>query len=196
MEANDVLKLYNLFKKNGIDVWIDGGWGIDALLGKQTRPHKDLDIAIYHKDKPTLRKLLEERGYKDVVRDDTSDWNFVLGDGEREVDVHTFMFDDKGNNIYGTAYPKQSLTGTGMINGVAVKCIPPEWVVKLHAQATYVPKGKDIQDVNAICDKFGLWPPEHYKRNRYICFTCYKFHPEMKGVSQVEFKHGNNVCNE
>lgn len=29
---------------------------------------------------------------------------------------------------------------------------------------------------------------------RYICFTCYKFHPEMKGVSEEEFLKGNNVC--
>lgn len=164
MQAEEVIKLYKLLQENGIEVWIDGGWGIDALLGKQTRQHKDLDIAIYHKDKPKLRKLFEERGYKDVARADTSDWNFVLGDGKSEVDVHTFVFDDKGNNVYGTAYPKESLTGTGTINGESVKCIPPEWVVKFHAEATYEPKVKDIQDVNAICDKFGLELPPNYKK--------------------------------
>ncbi|MBI2338413.1 nucleotidyltransferase family protein [Candidatus Daviesbacteria bacterium] len=165
MEAEDVIELYTLFEENHIEVWIDGGWGIDALLGKQTRPHKDLDIAINHKDKPKLRRLLAEKGYKDIDRDDTSDWNFVLGDGEREIDVHTFVFDDKGKNIYGTAYPKQSLTGSGMINGKSVKCIPPEWVVKFHAEAKYIPKEKDIQDVKAICDKFGLKLPEKYKKS-------------------------------
>lgn len=164
MQVEDVLELYKLFEENGIKVWIDGGWGIDALLEKQTRPHKDLDIATDHKNKPKLRELLEERGYKDIERDDTSDWNFVLGDGEREVDVHTFVFDDKGENVYGTAYPKQSLSGTGTINGKVVNCIPPEWVVKFHEQATYEPKEKDIQDVNAICDKFNLEPPENYKK--------------------------------
>lgn len=162
MRAKDVIELYKLLEENDIKVWIDGGWGIDALLGKQTRQHKDLDIAMYHKDKPKLRKLLEERGYKDIERDDTSDWNFVLGDGKNEVDVHTFVFDEKGNNIYGTAYPKASLTGTGTINGLKVNCIPPQWVVKLHAEATYQPKLKDIRDVNALCDKFGLKPPENY----------------------------------
>lgn len=174
MQAEDVLKLYKLFEENGIEVWIDGGWGIDALLGKQTRPHNDLDIAIDDKDKPRLRKLLEERGYKqslpsddgkDVPRDDRSDWNFVLRDEEREVDVHTFSFDDKGNNVYGTAYPKESLTGKGTINGTTVKCIPPEWVVKFHAEARYEPKEKDIKDIQAICDKSGLKLPENYKKS-------------------------------
>lgn len=165
MEAKDVIKLYKLFQENGIEIWIDGGWGIDALLGKQSRPHNDLDIAIDHKDKSKLHKLLEERGYKDIDRDDTRDWNFILGDGKREIDVHTFVFDDKGKNVYGTAYPKESLTGTGKINGGSVKCITPEWVIKFHAEAKYEPKEKDIKDIKAICDKFGIELPENYKKS-------------------------------
>ena len=31
---------------------------------------------------------------------------------------------------------------------------------------------------------------------RYLCLTCYTFHPEMKGVSEEEFKAGNNICKE
>jgi lincosamide nucleotidyltransferase A/C/D/E len=42
-------------EKLGIEIWVDGGWGVDALLGEQTRPHKDLDIAIQQKDVPQLR---------------------------------------------------------------------------------------------------------------------------------------------
>lgn len=28
----------------GADVWVGGGWGIDALVGRQTRQHRDLDL--------------------------------------------------------------------------------------------------------------------------------------------------------
>jgi len=31
---------------------------------------------------------------------------------------------------------------------------------------------------------------------RYICFTCYKFHSEMRGISLDEFNAGDNVCKE
>ncbi len=31
---------------------------------------------------------------------------------------------------------------------------------------------------------------------RYVCFTCYKYHPEMRGGSEEEFNSGNNVCKE
>jgi lincosamide nucleotidyltransferase A/C/D/E len=45
----------------GINIWIDGGWGVDALLGAQTRPHKDLDIAIEERDVAGLSAALEAR---------------------------------------------------------------------------------------------------------------------------------------
>ncbi|OGK16180.1 hypothetical protein A2690_01940 [Candidatus Roizmanbacteria bacterium RIFCSPHIGHO2_01_FULL_39_12b] len=33
-------------------------------------------------------------------------------------------------------------------------------------------------------------------KKRYICFTCYSFHPEMKGITEEEFEAGDNVCKE
>src|SRR5262245_37061815 len=103
MGARDAVELCKAFEQAGITVWIDGGWACDALLGQETRPHEDLDIAIAHADIPKLRELLESRGYKDVPRDDTSENNFVLGDAEgREVDVHS---------VEGLAYPEGSLGG-------------------------------------------------------------------------------------
>lgn len=50
MEEKDVIEIYNLLEENNVKVWIDGGWGIDSLLEKQTRSYADLDIAIARKD--------------------------------------------------------------------------------------------------------------------------------------------------
>ena len=89
MQAADVVNFIQLCEQNDIEVYVDGGWGVDALLGKQTRTHGDLDIALPHKFVPKLRKLLETRGYKDVERDDTRDCNFVLGDNSGHlIDIH------------------------------------------------------------------------------------------------------------
>ena len=89
MSGDAVIELMQLFDQNGIEVFVDGGWGVDALLGDQTRSHADLDIALQHKDVPNLRALLEARGYRDVLRDDTRDCNFVMGDDQgHEVDFH------------------------------------------------------------------------------------------------------------
>jgi lincosamide nucleotidyltransferase A/C/D/E len=159
--ATDVVELLHLLSDNDIDVCVDGGWGVDALLGEQTRPHADLDIAVPHKDVPTLRKLLEARGYAEVPRDDTRDCNFVLGDAKGHVvDVHSFTFDSDGHNVFGVAYPRDSLTGTGTINGRAVKCITAEWMVKFHAG--YKLDETDYHDVLALCRRFGIAMPREY----------------------------------
>ncbi len=49
MESSHVIEIYKLFISNNIDVWLDGGWGVDALLGKQTRKHGDVDIVVQQK---------------------------------------------------------------------------------------------------------------------------------------------------
>ena len=66
MTAEDVVAFVRLCKEHGIDIVIDGGWGVDALLGEQTRRHEDLDIAMQHADTTALRELLEARGYREV----------------------------------------------------------------------------------------------------------------------------------
>ena len=50
MNSNDVINLYTSLERIGIEIWVDGGWCVDALLGKQTREHPDLDIAVERKD--------------------------------------------------------------------------------------------------------------------------------------------------
>ena len=162
MTANDVVEIAELFIQNHIDFYVDGGWGVDALLGEQTRTHSDLDIAIQHKDVAQLRALLEARGYEEVPRDDSWECNFVLGDDQgRQIDIHSYTFDAEGNNIYGVAYPFDSLTGTGSINGYAVKCIPPGWMVKFHTG--YELDEDDYHDVKALCQRFGIEMPQEYE---------------------------------
>jgi len=94
MEETDVVKLYELFRSHRLDVVVDGEWGVDALLGYQSRSHSDLDIAFPHEQVPLLRRLLADRGYVLVDRPDTTKWNFILGDtAGRQVDVHSFTFE-------------------------------------------------------------------------------------------------------
>jgi lincosamide nucleotidyltransferase A/C/D/E len=55
MTSPDVVDLYRYLEQSGIRVWLEGGWGVDALLGRQLRSHNDLDIAIDWNDVPRLR---------------------------------------------------------------------------------------------------------------------------------------------
>jgi lincosamide nucleotidyltransferase A/C/D/E len=162
MTAKDVIEIVQLFNQNHIELYIDGGWGVDALLGEQTRTHADLDIAVQYKDVPQIRALLEARGYKDVPRDDTRDCNFVLGDDQgHQIDIHSYTFDAAGNHVYGVAYPFDSLTGEGSVNRQPVKCISPEWMVQFHTG--YKLDENDYHDVKALCQRFGIKMPSEYK---------------------------------
>ena len=161
MTAADVIEVVRLFERHHLELCIDGGWGVDALLGRQTRRHADLDVAMPHRDVPQVRALLEARGYKDVPRGDTRDCNFVLGDDQGHlIDIHTYTFDAAGRCIFGCEYPCDSLQGTGTVNGHPVKCITPEWMVKFHTG--YPLDEDDYRDVKALCQRFGLAMPTDY----------------------------------
>jgi lincosamide nucleotidyltransferase A/C/D/E len=162
MTAHNVIEIVQLLDRYCIGVYVDGGWGVDALLGKQTRTHADLDLAIEHKDSPQICALLEARGYSNVYRENSSDFNFVLGDDRgHQIDLHTYTFDAAGNHIYGIPYPLESLTGTGSVNGYIVKCISPEWVVKFHTGYQF--DEDDYRDIKAICQHFKIEMPLEYE---------------------------------
>jgi lincosamide nucleotidyltransferase A/C/D/E len=163
MSAVDAATLYELFERNGIQVWVDGGWGIDALLREQTREHADLDIVVEARHLAKVRRLLEERGFRDVPRDDTRPWNFVLGDDAgREVDVHAIVFDSDGNGVYGPPqngdlYPAAGLGGKGAIAGRPVACLTAEQQLRFHT--AYELGATDLHDIRALSQRFGLLPP-------------------------------------
>jgi lincosamide nucleotidyltransferase A/C/D/E len=161
MRAEELLELVTLFEQNQIEVILDGGWGVDAQLGEQTRPHEDLDIAMPHKYVPLARALLEARGYTDVPRPDTRDCNFVLGDDcSHLIDFHTYTFDEQGVLVFGLPYLPDSLTGVGTVLGHPVRCITPQWLVQFHTGYAY--NENDYKDVSALCRRYHLELPAEY----------------------------------
>ncbi len=163
MTARDVLQLMTLFEQAHIEVILDGGWGVDALLGEQTRTHADLDIVLLYQDVPRLRETLASKSYTDVPRPDTRPVNFVMGDAHgRQVDIHTYTLDRENHPEQGLDYPLESLRGTGSILGHAVRCIDARNMVQFHTG--YTLDQDDYLDVKALCRRFGLPLPPEYAR--------------------------------
>jgi lincosamide nucleotidyltransferase A/C/D/E len=63
MTAEDASELYGLLRRANIRCWVMGGWGVDALVGSQTRAHHDLDVLVLADDLRSLRRLFDERGF-------------------------------------------------------------------------------------------------------------------------------------
>jgi len=116
------------------------GWrlGRRALLGRQTRPHQDLDLVIARDDLAAAQQTLAPAG---SAHDPTAvpglPSRLVLVDGDgRQVDLHPVIFDrhgsgwqDLGADARG-AYPAEELTATGVIAGRTVRCKTPALEVR------------------------------------------------------------------
>jgi hypothetical protein len=123
---------------------VDGGWGIDALLGRQTRLHKDFDAVAAFEDLPALTRLLDSRGFALKLIWEENRWApssellaligrerpameaataFVLEDGlGRELDFHIVVrLDEHGQWVPAwdsdLAFPPEAFAGMGTIGG-------------------------------------------------------------------------------
>lgn len=162
MRSADVVRIYRTLEEAGVSIWIDGGWAVDAALGRQTRAHDDLDIVVESSAVDTLKKYLSELGFNELDPESTAEWNFVLSDDQRnKVDVHIVELEVQDGvhkaPINGIAYPAGSLTGTGVINEMQVRCVRAEHL--LSFKTSYPPRPKDRDDVAALSQLLGLRVP-------------------------------------
>lgn len=165
MTVDALVSLLQLFELAALETWLDGGWGVDALLGKQTRPHKDVDLLVRVTDLSKLDAFLGSRGF--FRRPDGTPSNYVLADGHGlEVDIHAIEFDSLGNGLYRMSdgniwvYPATGFHGRGMVGGVEVRCLSPETQVVCHAHG-YTPVEKDLRDMALLHARFGVaLPPQ------------------------------------
>lgn len=157
MSADDVLAVLDALDAR---VWIDGGWGIDALLGEQTREHDDLDIVLDIDDLPRTIVALARFGYTLIKPWPDSPESFVLTDpADRRVDIHPLRFDNEGNGIQQIidgewTFPAAGLGGVGTIGGRRVSCLTADLQVLCHAG--YELDDDDRRDMQALYERFGV----------------------------------------
>ncbi|MFF5232862.1 nucleotidyltransferase domain-containing protein [Dactylosporangium sp. NPDC000521] len=137
----------------GCRCWISGGWGIDALVGRQTREHRDLDLAVDAAREAEALRALEALGY--TVE---TDWRPVRVEvaepGGGYVDLHPVAFGEDGDGsgdgrqeAFDGAwfdYPRADLT-TGTIAGRTVPCVSARLQRVFHQG--YEPRDVDVMDL-------------------------------------------------
>ena len=106
------------FRETGIDYWLFGGWGVDFHAGAVTRPHDDLDIAIWLGDLARIAELLETDGWSHAPYPDEDGGTGYERDGVR-VEL-TFLVRREDGGIYmpfGDGYvrwPDETLPGSAI----------------------------------------------------------------------------------
>jgi lincosamide nucleotidyltransferase A/C/D/E len=149
----------------GVDAWVDGGWGVDALLGRETRSHEDLDLVVALDRVGLIQEALGGRGF--TLAEDQLPVRFVLSHPQLgHVDFHTVTFDQEGGGLQPQPsgktfrYPPEGFV-SGSIAGQKVGCISA--AVQLLCHLGYEPKAKDVHDVLALHHALGVNLPEVYR---------------------------------
>ena len=86
-----LLEVADTLEAARVRYWLAGGWGVDALLGRQTRPHRDLDIIIdeFESNEPRARHALEAIGFRHVKFDMGGIW----------MPLRSTLDDDSGHKV-------------------------------------------------------------------------------------------------
>ena len=159
MTSHDVLGVLAVLRRAEVDVWVGGGWGIDALVGEQTRDHRDLDLMHRREQEAEVTAALAAEGFVESL-----DWRpvrFVVAapDG-REIDLHPLVFAEDGSAEQASLRPGQpfvypsSCFVTGTIEGTAVPCLSAEQQVYFHQG--YEPSDRDRHDMAQLRRVFGI----------------------------------------
>lgn len=160
MRSAAVLEVMDLLDASGVNAWVDGGWGVDALFGRETRPHEDLDLVVELDKTERIREILAARGF--MLEEDQLPIRFVLSNPQLgRIDLHTVTFDRNGGGVQpqpngrSFRYPPEGFV-SGFVDGRPVRCISAEVQVRCHIG--YEPKEKDVDDILALHRAPGVLP--------------------------------------
>ena len=133
MTVEDVVEVLAALDADGIDYWVDGGWGIDALLGRQTREHRDLDLGVRLDDVQKIESLLPQ------FRRESAESGVLLKDERfRVVDLLLVERSESGEFSQQLAggrrlrYEERETRASGFIGGRKVRCASVALQLKHH----------------------------------------------------------------
>ena len=176
MPERDVLRILAALNDAEVRFWVAGGWGIDALMGRQTRRHSDLDLVLDQSgsDEERARRVLANLGFRfenvDAVGDSRLPRIVQLHDrGGRVVELlpvdlmslpsaaRSDRPPSREGRPAGSDGRHNQLFAVGRIGSRAVTCLAPAVQLALHQG--YDLTLSDRRDVALLCRRFGLAPP-------------------------------------
>ena len=145
----DIMTVIDILENAEITYWIDGGWGVVILAGKQTRDHRDIDINFDSRYTEKLLHILFEYGYEI-----DTDWKPVRMELYSEkygyLDIHPFVLHEDGTakqaSLEGDWYQfDKDLFGSSVFEGRTIPCISVKGQKLFHSG--YELRDKDRHDI-------------------------------------------------
>jgi hypothetical protein len=143
MSGELALSIIDALHSVDVGCWINGGWGVDALAGRHTRVHRDLDLVIEDGNVQRSVEVLEGLGFREWYRTDSDVPLFsriVMHDHElagRVVDLHPLDFSREHIEF-----------SKGEIEGRAVPCLSIASQTKTHSN--YRKRWRDRADLAVL----------------------------------------------
>jgi lincosamide nucleotidyltransferase A/C/D/E len=142
MPVASALLVLGTLDSAGVPTVVMGGWGIDALVGAQQRPHRDLDLILDRGDLGSALAALRDLGFQEWFRNSAPppfDEHGIEGDvvvvrdaAMRVVDLHPMCLAALGAGV-----------ATGSIDGREVRCVSAS--LQIEAHAGYRPRSRRVR---------------------------------------------------
>jgi lincosamide nucleotidyltransferase A/C/D/E len=166
MGGNDLHQALDALQGAGVPAWVGGGWGVDALLGSQTRRHSDIDLLIdcARDGERRASEALAPLGY--TLAADQGEVGAVLrlrrilrDPSGRTIELLFFRGDEGGPDT--APHLLAAAFTVGEVGGRPVPCLSAPEQLRLHS--AYEPADHDRKDVELLCRRFDLPLPSEYR---------------------------------
>jgi lincosamide nucleotidyltransferase A/C/D/E len=163
----EVVRVVTALQEADVRMWLLGGWGVDALAGRETRTHSDLDLAVDVADDAVERAIavLERLGYRDredsretsqlmpfrLVLRQSNGWTIDLvpvRSGPRSAGSATARGEQLRSGDWGALSADGHLSVVGHIDATPVPCVSARG--QLQLRQGYHRRRRDERDLSVL----------------------------------------------
>jgi Aminoglycoside-2''-adenylyltransferase len=160
--------------------FIAGGWAIDLYLGRVTRAHADIEVAILRKDQGALRDYLQDWQWQKIINGAFADWPstewlalpvfelYCRNETAVPAQLEILLNESHGDTwvFRRNANVTRALAQCWLTTATNIKYLAPEIVLLYKSKA---PRAKDEQDFAAVVERL---EPERRTWLRAAIATC------------------------
>ena len=125
-------------ERAGLRAVLMGGWGVDALVGRQLRTHRDLDLAVQASELDQAVEVLLGLGFERWHRDDSPAALGTLDLKRTECCRDQAM---RAVDLHGVDLSTLEVTG-GRVGTREVLCLSPEEQLRAQTDRSRTPSGR------------------------------------------------------